>query len=99
MRRAPGNDPCRSCQGGVWHRTCQISGGKDSRDRGCLHHVHFQIGAGWPIGRRASQLFGQVAQMPYAVPVVAQDGRYCGAISKTTLLKFLDRDTPVVPAV
>ncbi|MFT7116440.1 MAG: glycine betaine/proline transport system ATP-binding protein [Rhodoferax sp.] len=46
-----------------------------------------------------SELFGQVAQMPYAVPVVAQDGRYCGAISKTTLLKFLDRDTPVVPAV
>ncbi len=44
-----------------------------------------------------SELFGQVAQTPYAVPVVTQDGRYCGAISKTTLLKFLDRDTPVVP--
>lgn len=46
-----------------------------------------------------SELFGQVAQAPYAVPVVTQDGRYCGAISKTTLLKFLDRDTPVVPAL
>ena len=45
-----------------------------------------------------SELFGQVAQVPYAVPVVAEDGRFCGAISKTTLLKFLDRDTPVVPA-
>ena len=45
-----------------------------------------------------SDLFGQVAQMPYAVPVVAADGRYCGAISKTTLLKFMDRDTPAVPA-
>jgi len=42
-------------------------------------------------------LFGQVAQMPYAVPVVAEDGVFCGAISKTTLLKFLDRDTPAVP--
>ncbi|CAN5506260.1 glycine betaine/L-proline ABC transporter ATP-binding protein ProV [soil metagenome] len=45
-----------------------------------------------------SNLYGQVAQAPYAVPVVAEDGRYCGAISKTTLLKFLDRDTPPVPA-
>jgi glycine betaine/proline transport system ATP-binding protein len=45
-----------------------------------------------------SELFGQVAQVSYAVPVVADNGRFCGAISKTTLLKFLDRDTPVVPA-
>ena len=43
-----------------------------------------------------SGLYGQVAQVPYAVPVVAPDGRFCGAISKTTLLKFLDRDTPMV---
>jgi len=39
-------------------------------------------------------LIGQVGQAPCAVPVVAADGRFCGAISKTTLLKFLDRDTP-----
>lgn len=45
-----------------------------------------------------SDLFGQVAQAAYSVPVVADDGRFCGVISKTTLLKFLDRDTPVVPA-
>jgi glycine betaine/proline transport system ATP-binding protein len=45
-----------------------------------------------------SGLFGQIAQTPYAVPVVADDGRFRGAISKTTLLKFLDRDTPAVPA-
>src|SRR6218665_1893731 len=45
-------------------------------------------------------LFGQVAQAPCAAPVVAADGRFCGAISKTTLLKFLDRDTPPIePAV
>ncbi|NYE59934.1 glycine betaine/proline transport system ATP-binding protein [Duganella sp. 1224] len=43
-------------------------------------------------------LFGQVAQLPYAVPVVADDGGFHGAISKTTLLKFLDRDTPPVAA-
>ncbi|OWQ92046.1 glycine betaine/L-proline ABC transporter ATP-binding protein [Roseateles aquatilis] len=41
-------------------------------------------------------LFGQVAQAPCGVPVVAGDGRFCGAISKTTLLKFLDRDTPPI---
>ena len=41
-------------------------------------------------------LFGQVAQLPYAVPVVAGDGRFQGAISKTTLLKFLDRATPAI---
>jgi glycine betaine/proline transport system ATP-binding protein len=46
-----------------------------------------------------SDLFGQVAQSPYPMPVVAEDGHYCGAISKTTLLKFLDRDTPLVPAL
>lgn len=45
-----------------------------------------------------SELFGRVAQVPYAVPVVTEDGRFCGSISKTTLLKFLDRDTPAVPA-
>ena len=32
------------------------------------------------------------------MPVVADDGRVRGAISKTTLLKFLDRDTPIEPA-
>lgn len=42
-------------------------------------------------------LYGQVAQCPYPVPVTAPDGRFMGAISKTTLLKFLDRDTPSVP--
>ena len=43
-------------------------------------------------------LFGAIAQAPCALPVVAADGRFCGAISKTTLLKFLDRDTPPIEA-
>ena len=43
-------------------------------------------------------LYGQVAQCPYPVPVVTADGAFRGAISKTTLLKFLDRDTPSVSA-
>ena len=41
-----------------------------------------------------SELFGRVASAPFAMPVVQPDGRFGGAISKTTLLKFLDRDTP-----
>jgi glycine betaine/proline transport system ATP-binding protein len=40
-----------------------------------------------------SELFGQVAQAPYALPVIDENGRYCGVISKTTLLKFMDRGT------
>jgi glycine betaine/proline transport system ATP-binding protein len=44
-----------------------------------------------------ANLFGQVAQAPCALPVVGDGGRFLGAISKTTLLKFLDRDTPAVP--
>jgi glycine betaine/proline transport system ATP-binding protein len=41
-------------------------------------------------------LIGQIGSAPCAVPVVTAEGRFCGAISKTTLLKFLDRDTPPV---
>ena len=52
-----------------------------------------------PIAAEApvADLFGQVAQAPCALPVIDADGRFRGAISKTTLLRFLDRDTPPVP--
>jgi glycine betaine/proline transport system ATP-binding protein len=42
-------------------------------------------------GDAVADLFGQVAQSPYPVPVIDDDGRYHGAISKNTLLKFLDK--------
>ncbi|PZO11164.1 MAG: proline/glycine betaine ABC transporter ATP-binding protein ProV [Burkholderiales bacterium] len=45
------------------------------------------VDAAYPV----AELFGQVAQAPYPLPVVDSDGRYRGAISKNTLLKFLDR--------
>jgi glycine betaine/proline transport system ATP-binding protein len=38
-----------------------------------------------------SDLFGHVAQARYALPVIDDEGIYRGAISKTTLLRFLDR--------
>jgi len=40
-----------------------------------------------------NELFGQVAQSPWPLPVVSDQGRYIGAISKTTLLRFMDRGT------
>ena len=44
-----------------------------------------------------ANLFGQVAQAPCPLPVLQADGRFAGVISKNTLLRFLDRDTPPVP--
>ena len=42
-------------------------------------------------GHPVNELFGQVAQAPWPLPVVGANGRYVGAISKTTLLRFMDR--------
>ncbi len=50
-----------------------------------------------PADAPVADLFGQVAQAPCALPVVEPDGRFRGVVSKTTLLRFLDRDTPPVP--
>lgn len=52
-----------------------------------------------PVASDASvnNLYGQVAHASYALPVVDEAGQFFGTISKTTLLKFLDRDTPAVP--
>ena len=40
-----------------------------------------------------NELFGQVAQSSWPLPVTDDEGRYIGAISKTTLLRFMDRGT------
>ena len=52
-----------------------------------------QIDASAPV----ADLVGLVAHTPYAVPVVGEGGRFLGAISKNTLLKFLDPGTPPLP--
>lgn len=39
-----------------------------------------------------SDLISQVAEVPYAVPVVDNDGQYHGVITKSRLLQTLDRD-------
>ena len=46
-----------------------------------------------------ADLFGQVAHAPCAVPVVDDNERLVGVVSRTTLLKFLDRDTPPIEVV
>jgi glycine betaine/proline transport system ATP-binding protein len=67
---------------------------------GPLGLQHAYIGGVEPIAAQApvADLFGQVAQAPCALPVVDADGHFRGAISKTTLLRFLDRDTPPIAA-
>ena len=67
--------------------------------QGPLGLAHAYLPAVQPIvaDEPVSELFGRVASAPFAMPVVQPDGRFGGAISKTTLLKFLDRDTPPVP--
>ncbi len=40
-----------------------------------------------------NELFGQVAQSPWPLPVVDDQNRYIGAISKTTLLRFMDKNS------
>ncbi len=44
-----------------------------------------------------AELYGPMSSAPCPLPVVAEDGRFLGVISRTTLMKFLDRDTPPVP--
>lgn len=44
-------------------------------------------------GHLVSELYGQMAQAVHPVAVVNDEGRYVGVISKTTLLRFLDKTT------
>ena len=44
-----------------------------------------------------AELYGPMTNAPCPLPVVDEGGRYLGVISRTTLMKFLDRDTPPVP--
>jgi len=44
-----------------------------------------------------AELFGAVAAAPCPLPVVDEVGEFLGVISRTTMLRFLDRDTPPVP--
>ena len=62
-----------------------------------LQHAYLADVPPIPSDAAVANLFGQVAHAPCALPVVDGNGRFRGAISKTTLLRFLDRDTPPLP--
>ena len=62
-----------------------------------LQHAYLADVPPIPSDAAVANLFGQVEHAPCALPVVDGDGRFRGAISKTTLLRFLDRDTPPLP--
>lgn len=44
-----------------------------------------------------ADLFGPMATAPCPLPVVDDDGTYLGVVSRTTMFRFLDRDTPPMP--
>ena len=44
-----------------------------------------------------ADLYGAAAASSFPLPVVDEGGQYLGVISRTTMLRFLDRDTPPVP--
>ncbi|WP_313071312.1 glycine betaine/L-proline ABC transporter ATP-binding protein ProV [Melaminivora sp.] len=44
-----------------------------------------------------SDLYGPLSSAPCPLPVVDESGRYLGVVSRTGLMRFLDRDTPPLP--
>jgi glycine betaine/proline transport system ATP-binding protein len=42
-----------------------------------------------------AEVLGLVAEAPFPVPVIDDEGRYLGAISRSVLLQTLDRETPL----
>lgn len=45
-----------------------------------------------------AELFGPMTKTPCPLPVLGDECRLLGVISRTTLMRFLDKDTPLVPA-
>ncbi|AVP58381.1 glycine betaine/L-proline ABC transporter ATP-binding protein ProV [Pulveribacter suum] len=44
-----------------------------------------------------AELFGPMSTAPCPLPVVSESGTYLGVVSRTGVMRFLDRDTPPVP--
>jgi len=84
MQRFMGVVSAQSLRNALWHHI-----GSLGIQHGFLAHIQ-PIAANTPI----TELFEQVVSSPCPLPVVNADGAFIGAISRTTLLRFLDRDTP-----
>ncbi|MGD9775197.1 glycine betaine/L-proline ABC transporter ATP-binding protein ProV [Diaphorobacter sp.] len=62
-----------------------------------LHHAFLPGAQALDAAAPVADLFGPMSNAPCPLPVVDEAGTYQGVISRTTLMKFLDRDTPPVP--
>ncbi len=62
-----------------------------------LQHAFLPDAPPIPAATPVADLFGPMSTAPCPLPVVDENGKYLGVVSRTTLMKFLDRDTPPVP--
>lgn len=62
-----------------------------------LHHAFLPDITTLDAQSPVAELFGPMTNPPCPLPVVDAQGRFCGVISRTTMMRFLDRDTPHVP--
>jgi len=64
-----------------------------------LKHAFLQDAPPLPADAPVADLYGAMTRAPCALPVIDEAGIYLGVVSRTTLMRFLDRDTPpVLPA-
>ena len=64
-----------------------------------LQHAYLHDATPLDANAPVAELYGAMAHAPCPLPVIDDAGRYLGVVSRTTLMRFLDRDTPpVLPA-
>ncbi|MGB6100516.1 MAG: glycine betaine/L-proline ABC transporter ATP-binding protein ProV [Comamonas sp.] len=64
-----------------------------------LKHAFLTDAPPLPADAPVADLYGAMTNAPCPLPVVDETGQYLGVVSRTTLMRFLDRDTPpVLPA-
>ena len=62
-----------------------------------LRHAFLPGAAAIEAATPVADLYGPLSTAPCPLPVVDDAGRYLGVVSRTGLMRFLDRDTPPVP--
>lgn len=67
--------------------------------KGALGLKHAFIEGVLPLdaGTPVADLYGPMTTAPCPLPVLGENRKFLGVISRTTMLRFLDRDTPPVP--
>ena len=59
-----------------------------------LKHAYLKDAPPLPADTPVAELYGAMTDAPCPLPVVDEAGQYLGVVSRTTLMRFLDRDTP-----